>query len=153
MLNSKQRAALRGLANGYEPVLQVGKGKINEQMIAFAEEKLDLNELIKISVLENAGMTAREAASEFAEATKSDVVQVIGRRFILYRKSRKPECVRIIFDGKSGVTVREPKPKAAKKAAAKGKTGKSGKQSKFSAPKAAPKTARTPLRKTYAKKK
>ena len=149
MLNSKQRAALRGMANGYDPVLQVGKGKINEQMIADANEKLDSDELIKISVLENAGMTASEAAAEFAAATKSDVVQVIGRRFILYRKSRKEECVRIILNSKTGVTIREPK-KPKKQAAAKPEKGR--KNGRF-APKTAQKPVRKSLRKTYAKKK
>lgn len=88
MLNSKQRAQLRGMANSLDAIFQIGKGGINDQLIRQVDETLEVRELIKISVLETADCTSREAADEIANKTKSDVVQVIGRKFILYRESK-----------------------------------------------------------------
>ena len=79
MLNSKQRAQLRGMANSLDAIFQIGKGGINDQLIRQVDETLEVRELIKISVLETADCTSREAADEIASKTKSDVVQVIGR--------------------------------------------------------------------------
>lgn len=87
MLNSRQRAQLRGMANGYETIFQIGKGGISEQLIKQVDEALIARELIKLRILETAPITVRQAAEEIANATKSDVVQVIGSRFILYRES------------------------------------------------------------------
>ncbi len=87
MLNSRQRAQLRGMANRLETIFQVGKGGINEQLIKQINEALEARELIKLRVLETSPQSSREAANEIAELTKSDVVQVIGSRFILYRES------------------------------------------------------------------
>lgn len=88
MLNSKQRAQLRGMANSLDAIFQIGKGGINDQLIRQVDETLETRELIKISVLETAECSSREAADEIALKTKSDVVQVIGRKFILYRESK-----------------------------------------------------------------
>lgn len=88
MLNSKQRAQLRGMANSLDAIFQIGKGGINDQLIRQVDETLEVRELIKISVLETADCTSREASDEIASKTKSDVVQVIGRKFILYRESK-----------------------------------------------------------------
>lgn len=87
MLNSRQRAQLRGMANGYETIFQIGKGGISEQLIKQVDEALTARELIKLRILETAPITVSQAAEEIANATKSDVVQVIGSRFILYRES------------------------------------------------------------------
>lgn len=87
MLNSKQRAFLRASANKTDSIFQIGKGGINEQLIKSVDEALEARELIKLTVLETAGVTARETADEIAEKTDSDVVQVIGRKFVLYRES------------------------------------------------------------------
>ncbi len=97
MLTSKQRAQLRSMANDLPAVFQVGKGGINDQLIRQTDELLDLRELIKLSVLETSGMTARQAADEIGRATSANVVQVIGRKFVLYRKSRKKENVKIVL--------------------------------------------------------
>ena len=89
MLTSKQRAKLRSMANEYEVLYQVGKGGIADTLVKQTEDALEARELIKLSVLENSPYTAKEAAAELAECTGADVVQVIGKRFVLYRKSTK----------------------------------------------------------------
>lgn len=97
MLNSRQRAQLRGMANGYETIFQVGKGGIGEQLIKQVDEALEARELIKLRVLESAGITARTAADEIAPQVGADVVQVIGTRFILYRPASEKENRKIVL--------------------------------------------------------
>jgi len=96
-LTSKQRAQLRGLANSMETILQIGKDGIGENLIKQADDALEARELIKGRVLDNnIEYDARRAAEELAAATRSQVVQVIGTRFVLYRESHsKPKEKRI----------------------------------------------------------
>lgn len=89
MLNSRQRAQLRGLANSLAPVFQVGKGGVNEQLIKQTDEVLEARELIKIRALETSPETPREAAEKIAAAVKADVVQVIGGVMVFYRRSEQ----------------------------------------------------------------
>lgn len=89
MLNSKQRAYLRSLANSYEVVLTVGKGGISDALIEQADGALKTRELIKCKALESCPLTAREAADSIAPLVNAESVQVIGRVFVLYR--RNPE--------------------------------------------------------------
>lgn len=89
MLTSKQRAALRGAANTIDPAFQIGKGEIDAPVIQAVEDCLAARELIKLSVLETSEYTARQAADLLAGATGAECVQVIGRRFVLFR--RKPK--------------------------------------------------------------
>lgn len=96
MLNSRQRAQLRGMANGLEPILQVGKGGIGENTVMQADEALEARELIKCRVLETSPLSSREAAEEIAEKTRAEVVQVIGSRFVLYRESRENRQIRLV---------------------------------------------------------
>lgn len=95
MLNSKQRAYLRGLANKIPALYQVGKDGINENMIELINNALEARELIKVHVLDNAFMSAREAAGELSNATNSDVVQVIGNKFILYKESKENKKIEL----------------------------------------------------------
>lgn len=97
MLNSRQRAQLRGMANGYETIFQIGKGGIGEQLIKQVNEALEARELIKLRVLETAGITSRMAADEIAEQVDADVVQVIGTKFILYRAASEKENRKIVL--------------------------------------------------------
>ncbi len=85
MLTSKQRAYLRGIAQSYDTILQVGKGGISENLITQVNDALRKRELIKLRVLDNSMLTAREAAEQLAQAAEADVVQVIGSRFVLYK--------------------------------------------------------------------
>ncbi len=87
MITSKERAYLRGLANGIPAIMQIGKGGIGENLIKTVSGALEARELIKLTVLENSGETPREVADILSEATSSDVVGVIGRKIILYRES------------------------------------------------------------------
>lgn len=89
MLTSKQRAYLRSMANSYEVILNIGKGGLNDAIIKQADDALEKRELIKGGLLENAPVSVREAADSIAEAIGADVVQVIGRKFILYRESKE----------------------------------------------------------------
>ncbi len=84
-MTGKQRAYLRGLANGLETILYVGKGGLSENVIKQADEALTARELIKGRVLEASLMTAAEACQALAEATGAEGVQSIGSRFVLYR--------------------------------------------------------------------
>ena len=89
MLTSKQRAALRSAANTMDPVFQIGKGEIDEQVVAAVADCLAARELIKIKVLENSPYTAREAAALLEEATGAEGVQVIGRKLVLFLQKKK----------------------------------------------------------------
>lgn len=87
MLNSKQRATLRAMAAAEDTIMQVGKGGIGETLIKTVSDALEARELIKLRVLENSGMTPREAGETLAAATGAEVVAVIGGKCILYRES------------------------------------------------------------------
>lgn len=94
MLTSKQRAYLRSLANSIDTIIMVGKGGMSEQIVAQAADALKARELIKGKVLESCDLSVREAAEYIAEETKSDVVQVIGTKFVLYKRNEKdPQIV------------------------------------------------------------
>ena len=90
-LTSKPRAQLRGLANGIDTIVHIGKDGIGENLTRQANDALEARELIKCRVLENSMLTSREAAEELARATRSEVVQVIGTKFVLYRPSHNKE--------------------------------------------------------------
>lgn len=96
MLNSKQRAQLRGMANTLEPIFQVGKGGVNDQLIRQVDETLEKRELIKVTTLESCPVSAAEAANVIAEAVGGDVVQVIGRKFVLYRESKENKKIVLV---------------------------------------------------------
>ena len=89
MLTSKERAELRAQANAIETTLMVGKGGVNEGVIAEAENLLTARELVKGKVLEGALMTPREVCDELCEATGAEGVAVIGTKFVIYRFSEK----------------------------------------------------------------
>lgn len=95
MLTSKQRAYLRGIASEYETIFQVGKGGVTEQMCREISEALRKRELIKLRVLDNSGWTAREAADAIAEQVSADVVQVIGSKFVLFKRNPKEPVIDI----------------------------------------------------------
>lgn len=97
-LTSKQRAYLRGLANTLEPIVIIGKDGIGENLVKQANDALEARELIKCRVLENSMLTAREACDTLSVLTRSEQVQVIGTRFVLYRPThRKDKKDRILL--------------------------------------------------------
>lgn len=95
MLTSKQRALLRGIASSYETIFQVGKGGVSENLIQQVSDALRKRELIKLRVLDNSEYSAREAADEIALKTASEVVQVIGSKFVLFRRNPKDPVIDI----------------------------------------------------------
>ncbi len=95
MLTSKQRAVLKGIAAKEDTILQVGKNGIIDTLVVQVNDALKARELVKMRVLDGAMLTAEEAANELAEKTHSDVVQVIGSKFVLFK--RNPQKPKIIF--------------------------------------------------------
>lgn len=91
MLTSKQRAHLRSIAQGYNAIFFIGKGGISEELVKQLDNAIQSRELIKVGVQENCDYSAREAADEIAEQLSADVVQVIGRKFVLWRRSSDPK--------------------------------------------------------------
>lgn len=89
MITSKQRAFLRSMANPLDTILMIGKDGMSGDIIKQADDALTARELIKGKVLETAGITARQAADELASPLSAEVVQVIGGKFVLYRKNQK----------------------------------------------------------------
>ena len=87
-MNSKQRAYLKGLAMNIDPIFQVGKASLTPELTAAVDEALEARELIKISVLKNCMDDPRALADVLADRTKSQVVQVIGKKIVLYREGK-----------------------------------------------------------------
>ena len=91
MVTSKQRAKLKSIAANIDALYQMGKNELDEDYIIQLNKALDAKEIIKIKVLETAVYTPKEAGEILAEKTDGEVVQVIGSKVILYRKSRKKD--------------------------------------------------------------
>lgn len=87
-MTSKQRAYLKSLANNLEPIFQVGKSSLTPELTKAIGEALDARELIKISVLKNCFDDPMEIATIIGERTHSQVVQVIGKKIILYKEGK-----------------------------------------------------------------
>lgn len=87
-MTSKQRAYLNGLAMNLEPVFQVGKGGLTPEVTKSVSELFNTRELVKLSVLKNCMEEPRQMADILADRTHSQVVQVIGRKIILYKESK-----------------------------------------------------------------
>lgn len=90
-MTSKQRAYLKGLAMTMDPVLQIGKASLTEEVVEAVVEVLEARELIKISVLKNCTDDPNEIAMAIAEHTRSEVVQVIGKKIVLYKQADDPQ--------------------------------------------------------------
>lgn len=94
MLTGKQKRYLRAMGNEMDPILQVGKGGITENVVTQADGALEARELIKGRVLQNCLEEPKGVAADLAEQTGSELVQVIGRNFLLFRQSKdKPIIV------------------------------------------------------------
>lgn len=89
-ITTKQRAYLRGLAAELAPVTQIGKNGITENVVKTLNDALEAHELVKVTVLETSPVTAKECMEPLCAALKSDPVQVIGRKLVLYR--RQPDA-------------------------------------------------------------
>lgn len=95
MLTSKQRAYLRACANTLDPILHAGKTGVSDAMLKQADDALTAREILKGRVLETAPLSPRETAQAIAEAVQAEVVQVIGRTFVLYRRREKDPQIKL----------------------------------------------------------
>ncbi|WP_291648767.1 YhbY family RNA-binding protein [Clostridium sp.] len=95
MITGKQRAYLRGLANNLDPIFQVGKNRVEEAFLTQLTEALEARELIKIKVLENSGLGAREVSNYICEKIGCEGIQAIGSKIVLYKKSSKKPKIEI----------------------------------------------------------
>ena len=96
MLTSKQRAQLKGIAATADTIIQVGKGGINENLVTQVNDALRARELVKGRVLENSLLTAREACDQLSELCKAEQVQVIGSKFVLYKRNETNPKIELV---------------------------------------------------------
>ena len=94
-MTSKQRAYLKSLAMKIDPVFRVGKDSISPELIEGVREAIDARELIKIAVLQNCMDDPKEVAQTLAERTRSEVVQVIGKKIVLHKESRDHKKIQL----------------------------------------------------------
>lgn len=94
-MTSKQRAYLKGLAMNLNPILQIGKSSVTPELTSAVDEALEARELIKIHVLKNCFDDPRGLAELIAERTQSQVVQVIGKKIVLYRESKDKKKIEL----------------------------------------------------------
>lgn len=87
-MTSKQRAYLKSLAMNMDPIFQIGKNSLTPELTAAVQEALDARELIKVSVLQNCLDDPGELAGYLSERTRSQVVQVIGKKIVLYKEGK-----------------------------------------------------------------
>ena len=97
MINSKQRSNLRSLAQNIEPVTQVGKLGVNDALIESLEKAIEKRELIKVTVLENSGLEAKQVGFEIAEKLSAEFVCATGRKLVFYRRSLSEKVKHIEF--------------------------------------------------------
>lgn len=96
-MTTKQRAYLKGLAMNLDPIFQIGKSSLTPEFTASINEVLEARELIKISVLKNCMDEPKELAQTLAERTHSEVVQVIGKKIVLYREADDKQKRKIVL--------------------------------------------------------
>ncbi|MBW3092477.1 YhbY family RNA-binding protein [Bifidobacterium sp. 82T10] len=94
-LTKKQTKQLRAMANQLKPLLYIGKNDLTDAAVKQASETLDSHELLKIAVQDGSGLTAKEAADKLAGQIGAEVVQVIGNRFVLFRRSKRDDVEHI----------------------------------------------------------
>lgn len=95
MISGKQRSYLKGLANGIEPIFQVGKNGVTESFLKQVDEALEARELVKINVLNNSFLEAKNVAVELSEKLNAEFVQSIGNKFVIYRESEESKKIEL----------------------------------------------------------
>lgn len=96
-MTSKQRSYLMKLASSIDPIFQIGKSSVTPELATAVEEALEARELIKLHVLKNCFEDGRALANQLAETTYAEVVQVIGKKIVLYREARDPKKRKIVL--------------------------------------------------------
>ena len=102
MLKGKKRSYLKSIANGLKPITQIGKDGVTEGFLEQLDVMLDSKELVKVTILETAGIDTKEAANAICKALRAEFVQAIGFKFTLYRKN--VEEPKILFPGQKPAT-------------------------------------------------
>ena len=100
MLTSKQRAQLRGLAATEDTIVHIGKGGITDNIVTQMNDALKARELVKGRVLENSLLTAREACDQLAATCRAEPVQVIGSKFVLYKRNEQKPKIELVKKSK-----------------------------------------------------
>ncbi|WP_069649240.1 ribosome assembly RNA-binding protein YhbY [Caloranaerobacter ferrireducens] len=95
MLTGRQRSYLKSIANGLDPIIQIGKNGISENLIKQIDDALEAREIIKVKILNNSLLETKETANEIARLTNSEFVQSIGNKFVLYRESKENKKIEL----------------------------------------------------------
>ena len=95
MLTGKQRSFLKSKANTMDPMFQLGKNGLTESFIKQVDVVLETKELLKISVLNNSGLDAKEVAIELANELKAEFVQSMGNKLVIYRESKEEKVIKL----------------------------------------------------------
>lgn len=95
MLTGRQRSYLKSIANGLDPIIQIGKNGISENLIKQIDDALEAREIIKVKILNNSLLETKETANEIAKLTNSEFVQSIGNKFVLYRESKESKKIEL----------------------------------------------------------
>ncbi|MEE6449758.1 ribosome assembly RNA-binding protein YhbY [Gottfriedia acidiceleris] len=93
MLTGKQKRFLRSKAHHLNPIFQVGKGGVNENMVKQISEALEVRELLKVSILQNCDDDRYDVADQLAEGANAELVQVIGHTVVLYKESKENKTI------------------------------------------------------------
>ncbi|RVU54917.1 ribosome assembly RNA-binding protein YhbY [Anaerosphaera multitolerans] len=95
MITGKQRSYLKSIANNTKPLIQVGKNGITDSLIKQIDELLEAHEIVKISVLKNSPLFARDITEEITDSTNSEFVQQIGNKLTIYRESKENKKIEL----------------------------------------------------------
>lgn len=89
MLTGKQRSYLRSMANGIKPITQIGKMGLTDAFLEQLDLALDAREIVKVTILENSSLDAKDTANEVTQRIRAEFVQAIGNKFVIYRKNHE----------------------------------------------------------------
>ncbi len=95
MLTGKQRSFLKSMANTIDPIFQLGKNGLSESFIKQVDVVLESKEIVKVNVLNNSALEAKEVAMELANHLKAEFVQSMGNKFVLYRESKEEKKIQL----------------------------------------------------------
>lgn len=95
MLTGKQRSFLKGMANTIDPIFQLGKNGLTDNFIKQVDVVLESKEIIKVNVLNNSALEAKEVAIELANHLEAEFVQSMGNKFVLYRESKEEKKIQL----------------------------------------------------------
>ena len=92
MFSKSDKTKLRGMGQKLRPLFQIGKDGITENLCATLSDSLEAHELVKLNALKTCPVGIQEAALDLSAATNSEIVQIIGKTVVLYRRSKKNKC-------------------------------------------------------------